>query len=190
MATKTKTESPYKLVLGKHRITYAHLKEPAKFKGDDGEEGDAKYDVTFLIPKKHPDVKRIETVIKAVYNANKESLFKGIPMTSRNFWNPLRDGNDWLEEHPEATEYEDHYFIKATSKSQPAVFDSDKQDIIDLDEVYSGCYCSGVIVGWGFNKKSKGVGFFLNSVMKIEDGDRLGGFTANADDYDEDDDLV
>lgn len=186
------TNNPFKLVLGKHRITYAHIKEPAKFKDDDGKEGEAKYDVTFLIPKNHPDVQRIKDVVKAVYTANKESLFKGLPMTSKNFWNPLRDGEEWLEGHPEATEYEGMYFLKASSKSQPAVFDADKQEIIDLDEVYSGCYCRGVIAGWGFNKKSKGVSFFLNSLMKIEDGERLGGFTANVDDYDDEyeDDLV
>lgn len=188
-----KQNNPFKLVLGKHRITYAHIKEPAKFKDDAGNESEAKYDVTFLIPKDHADVPRIRKVIKAVYDANKESLFKGLPMTSLKFWNPLRDGEEWLEEHPEATEYEGMYFLKASSKSQPAVFDADGQDIIDLDEVYSGAYCRGVIAGWGFNKKSKGVSFFLNSLKKMADGERLGGFTASADDYDddyEDDDLM
>lgn len=182
---KNEKSNPFKLVLGKHRVTYVHVKEPATFKDDKGAEGDPKYDVTFLIPKDHPDVPRIKKVIKSVYDANKESLFKGTPITSRNFWNPLRDGEEWLEEHPEATEYEGMYFLKASSKSQPAVFDQDKQDIIDLDEVYSGCYCRGVIAGWGFNKKSKGISFFLNSLMKIDDGERLGGFTATADDYDD-----
>lgn len=180
--------NPFKLVLGMHRVTYVHVKEPAVFKDKDGKESAPKYDVTFLIPKDHPDVARIKAVVKAVYDANKESLFKGLPMTSRNFWNPLREGEEWLEEHPEATEYEGMYFLKASSASQPKVFDTDKQDIIDLDEVYSGCFCRGVIAGWGFNKMSKGVSFFLNSLMKIEDGDRLGGFAANADDYDDDED--
>jgi len=180
--------NPLKVVLGTHRLTYVHLKEPAVFKDDKGVEGEKFYDTTFLIPKDHPDVAKIKAAIKAAYDANKESLFKGLPLTSPKLWNPLRDGEEWLEEHPEASEYEDMYFLKAKSKSQPGVFDSDKQDIIDLDEVYSGCFGRGVIVCYAFNNKSKGFGFYINSVMKIKDGERLGGFAANADDYDEEED--
>lgn len=174
--------NPLKVVLGMHRISYVHLKEPTKF--EDGSE--PKYDVTFLIPKDHPDVAKINKAIRAAYDANKESLFKGMPLTSNKMWNPLRDGDEWIEEHPEAVEYEGMYFLKASSKSQPAVFDKDKQDIFDLDTVYSGCYCRGVIACYPFNNKSKGHGFYLNSVMFMEDGEKLGGYTASADDYDED----
>lgn len=174
-------QNPLKVVLGMHRISYVHLKEPTKF--EDGSE--PKYDATFLIPKDHADVAKINRAIRAAYDANKESLFKGLPLTSTKMWNPLRDGDEWLEEHPEALEYEGMYFLKAASKSQPAVFDADKNDIFDLDEVYSGCYARGVIVCFPFNNKSKGHGFYLNSLMKMEDGERLGGFAANADDYDD-----
>lgn len=183
---ETAAKNPLKVVTGTHRVSYVHVKEPSSFE----EDGEKKYDCTFLIPKDHPDVRKIEAAIKAAYDANKESLFKGLPRTSPKLWNPLRDGDEWLEDHPEATEYEDHYFIKASSKSQPAVFDVDKQDILDLDDVYSGCYCRGVIVCYPFNNKSKGFGFYLNSLMKMDDGERLGGFEASADDYDEEEDLT
>lgn len=173
--------NPLKVVLGKHRVTYVHIKEPTAF--EDGE--DKKYDCTFLIPKNHPDVLKVKEAIKAAYSSNKESMFKGLPVTSPKLWNPLRDGNEWLEEHPDAKEYKDMFFIKAATKSQPAVFDADKQDILDLDEVYSGCYCRGVIVCFPFNNKSKGFGFYLNSLMKIDEGERLGGFSASADDYED-----
>lgn len=185
---KNKEQSnPLKAVLSKHRVSYVHIKEPSAFE----EGGDAKYDATFLIPKNHPDVAKIKAAIKAAYEANKESTFKGTPLSSPKMWNPLRNGDEWLDEHPEAVEYEDHYFLKAASKSQPKVFDADKNDILDLDEVYSGCYCRGVIVCYAFNKNgNKGFGFFLNSLMKIEDGERLGGFEADANDYDDEEDLT
>ena len=183
---ETVTKNPLKIVTGTHRVSYVHVKEPSRFEDD----VEKKYDCTFLIPKDHPDVRKIEAAIKAAYDANKESLFKGLPRTSPKLWNPLRDGDEWLEDHPEAVEYEDHYFIKASSKSQPAVFDTDKQDILDLDEVYSGCYCRGVIVCYPFNNKAKGFGFYLNSLMKMDDGERLGGFEVNVDDYDEEEDLT
>lgn len=185
-----KEKSPYQLTLGTHRVSYVHIKEPAVYKDKDGTTSEPSYDITFLIPKDHPDVDRINQVIKALYAANKESLFKGVPITSTKMWNPLRDGAEWLEENPGALEYEGMYFLKAKSKSQPRVFDSDKQDIIDLDEVYSGSYCRAVIVGNAFNKMSKGFGFYVNSVMKIKDGERLGGYAANPDDYDNDEDTT
>lgn len=178
---KAKVENPHKLVLGKHRVSYVHLKEPAQFEG----EGDAKYSVTFLIPKNHPDVAKIKAAIKSMYEANKGGHFKGVPATSKNLWNPLRDGDEYMEEKPEAVEYEGMYFLKAASKTQPPAFDSEKQDLLDLDTIYSGCYCRGVIAGYAFSTKKKGYGFGLNSVMFIEDGERLAGFTATADDYDD-----
>ncbi|MDL1914140.1 MAG: DUF2815 family protein [Bergeyella sp.] len=176
-----KTNNPLKVVLGAHRLSYVHIKEPSSF----GDSEDKKYDVTFLIDKDHPDVRKIKDAINTAYSANKESIFKGTPLKSPKMWNPLRDGEEWLEDHPEAEEYKGKYFLKASSKSQPAVFDSDKQEILDLDEVYSGCYARGVIVCYPFSNKAKGFGFYLNSLMKIKDGERLGGFVADADDYDE-----
>ncbi len=183
---KTKEKNPLKVVLSTHRVSYVHVKEPSSFE----EDGEKKYDTTFLIKKDHPDVEKIKAAIKSAYTANKESMFKGLPLTSPKMWNPLRDGDEWLEEHPDATEYEGRYFLKASSKSQPKVFDVDKQEILDLDEVYSGCYCRGVIVCYPFNNKSKGFGFYLNSLMKTNDGERLGGFEADPDDYDEEEDLL
>ena len=182
MSKQAPAANPLKVVLGKHRVSYVHIKEPVAF-----EDSDPKYDTTFLIPKDSPDVPKIKAAIKAAYDANKESLFKGLPLTSPKLWSPLRDGDEWLEEHPDAVEYEGVYFLKAASKSQPKAFDADKQEILDLDEIYSGSYCRGVIVCYPFNNKSKGFGFYLNSVMKIEDGERLGGFEASADDYDDED---
>lgn len=184
--------NPYKIVLGSHRVSYVTLKEPRAFDDDK----DPQYSVTFLIPKDHPDVAKIKACIKAMYDANKESKFKGLPLTSPKLHNPLRDGDEYADEKEaegkDAEAYRGCYFLKASSKSQPKAFDIDKQDILDLDEVYSGCYCRGVIVGWAFNNetyRTKGFSFYLNSVMKIDEGDRLGGFTASADDYDDEDDL-
>jgi len=187
MAEKEVKKNPLKVVLSTHRVSYVHVKEPSSFEDD----GDKKYDTTFLIAKDHPDTEKIKAAIKAAYAANKESMFNGTPLTSPKMWNPLRDGDEWLEDHPESKEYEDVYFLKASSKSQPKVFDTDKQEVLDLDEIYSGCYCRGVIVCYPFNKNGKkGFGFFLNSLMKTDDGERLGGFEADPDDYDDEDDLT
>lgn len=171
-----------KLVTGTHRISYVHLKEPSAIEG-----GTPRYNLTILIDKDHEDVAKINKIRRELYDANKESLFKGLPFTSTKLWNPLRDGDEWLEEHPDAVEYEGKYFLRVASKTQPAVFNRDKQEIFDLDEVYSGSYARAALMGYAYNNQSKGFGFFLNSVMWMKDGERLGGFTASADDYGDDD---
>lgn len=186
-------KNPRKIVTGVHRLSFVHLKEPHAFEGSNNE----KYHVTLLIKKDHPDVDRIKEVIKATYAANKESMFKGLPLSSKNIYKPLQDGDELVAEKPEMKAYEGCYYLKADSKTQPKAFYSDKQEILDLDEVYSGCYCRSVIVCATYDTVSKGIKFYLNSVMKIKDGERLGGFEADPDDYDEgsnefeeDDDLL
>lgn len=193
MAKKPEKKNPLKVVLSTHRVSYVHIKEASSFE----EDGEKKYDCTFLIDKDHPDVEKIRAAIKAAYTANKESMFKGLPLTSPKLWNPLRDGDEYADEKEAegvtgdgVDAYRGNYFLKAASKSQPKVFDVDKQEILDLDEIYSGCYCRGVIVCYPFNNKAKGFGFYLNSVMKMEDGEQLGGFVADPDDYDDEDDLT
>lgn len=183
MAKETNTTNTLKVVTQEHRLTYVHVKTPTQF-----EDSEPKYDVTILIPKDHADVAKIKAAIKAAYDANKESLFKGLPITSPKLWNPLRDGDEWLEEHPEAEEYEGMYFLKAAAKNQPPVWDADKNDILDLDEVYSGCYGRVIIQCYPFNKAgNKGFGFFLNGVMKTNEGEPLGGGRASADEFDDED---
>lgn len=176
-------KNPAMIVLAPHTLSYVHIKEPKAF-----EEGKTPmYSVTFLIDKDHPDVKKIRDTIKAVYAANKESIFKGAPLTSPKMWDPLRDGDEYLEDNPTNLEYAGKYFIKASSKSQPQAYDADKNEIFDLDQIYSGSICRGVIVCYPYNNVSKGHGFYINSVMKIDDGERLGGHTVSPDVYDEED---
>lgn len=186
-----KEKNPLLVVLSTHRVSYVNIKEPSSF--DDN--GKAYYDCTFLIDKGHPDEDKIKAAIKAAYTANKESVFKGVPLTSPKLWNPLRDGDEYADEREaegkSAEEYRGKMFIKAKSESQPKAFYSDKQDILDLDEVYSGCFCRGVIKCSTFNKNgNRGFSFWLNSLMKMDEGERMGGFEASADDYDDEDDLT
>ena len=47
MAKDKEKKNPLKVVLGTHRVSYVHVKEPSSFE----EDGDKKYDVTFLIKR-------------------------------------------------------------------------------------------------------------------------------------------
>jgi len=179
--------NPFKFVLrDTHRATFLWVKTPAVFKNEDGTDGEPKYSCTFLIDPNSQDVAAYDAIIKALYNEAKESKFKGLPITSNKLWKPLRDGADWLEEHPDAVEFENMLFLKASSKSQPAVFDQDGNEMIDLSEIKSGDYVRASLTGYSFSKAgNRGFGFFLNSLKLIKEGEALGGSVATHDDYDE-----
>lgn len=67
-------------------------------------------------------------------------------------------------------------FINATSDKRPGVVDQNVQDIIDEEEVYSGCYCRATVRAFAYDVSgNKGVAFGLQNVQKVADGDSLGG---------------
>lgn len=184
---EAKKVNPFKMVFSQTvRATFLWVAQPAVFKNEDGTDGEPKFSCTFLIAPNSPDVAKYDEIIKALYNEAKESKFKGLPITSPKLWKPLRDGADWLEEHPDATEFEDMMFLKATSKSRPTVFDQDGNEMIDLNDIKSGDYVRASLSGYSFNKAgNRGFGFFLNSIKLIEEGEALGGSSATHDDYDD-----
>lgn len=153
--------------------------------------GEPKYEATLIIPKDHPDVDRIDAAIAEVYAAEKDGKFKGMPITSKNFHNPLRDGDEYLLDNLDGPEqYAGNFFVKATSTSQPKLFDATGQDINDIDEeLYSGVFGRADITFWPFNNESKGITVFLNSIKKTKDGDKLaGGGSASVEAFDEEED--
>ena len=113
----------------------------------------------------------------------------------------LRDGDtdEAVADQPEV--YADKFFINANSDKQPIVFNRDKIKMDDFDieeEIYSGVYAQVAlsVFAYNFNGK-KGVGFGLNGIRKVKDGERLGGVYVSADDFgddlgdlDDDDDLI
>jgi hypothetical protein len=151
---------------GKVRLSYAHLFEP--FAQTPGQE--PKFSCTILIPKS--DEKTV-TAIKKAQLAAKKAKFGDRPPT--NLRNTLHDGDEEadLERNPE---YAGHYFMAINSKTRPGVVDKDVNPIIDSTQVYSGCYALVQMNAYGYdNSGGKGITFGLNHVMKVADGEYLGG---------------
>lgn len=175
MSTKTETLST-KVVTGKVRFSYLHVWEPTAI-----EEGqDKKYSASLIIPKS--DKKTIAEIKKAIENAKeigKNSKFGGkIPPTLKT---PLRDGD---EERPDDENYKDSYFVNANAKTKPGIVDSQAKPILDQDEVYSGCYGRASITFYAFNTSgNKGIACGLNHLMKLEDGEPLGGRSTAESDF-------
>jgi hypothetical protein len=168
-----------KISTGLVRISYANIWEPKETPS-----GTMKYSCALLIDKNDKKtLDRISDALKAVKNdpASKEKWGK-----TGNLRMPVRDGDTEKEGDPN---YAGHYFINANANegNPPKIFDKDRNEIIDRNEVYSGCYCQAVISFYAYSASgNKGIGCGLNGLRKIRDGEPLGGVHISADDFDDD----
>lgn len=156
------------------RFSYVHVWEPTAIA--DG--GDRKYSVSCLIPKTDKaTMDKIKKAINAAYMAGIAIKFKGKKPTS---WkNPLRDGDDRDDDI-----YAGHVYVNASCKTRPGVVGADRMPITDQDEFYSGCYGYVSINFYAFNTNGNmGVAAGLNNVMKVKDGDALGGRSSAESDF-------
>lgn len=159
------------ITTGKVRLSYAHLFVPAAAPGGD----DKYYSVSVIIPKSDKQtLAKINAAVEHAKEAGKSSKWGGkIPSGQTGLKLPLRDGDI---DKPEDLAYSGSYFFSAKSNKRPAIVDSSRNEIIDPEEVYSGCYGRVNVTFYPYNfNGSKGVGVWLNAVQKTADGDALGG---------------
>ena len=159
---------PTKVITGKGRLSFAFI-----WDAREQDDGSKKYSTSFLIPK--DDTRTITMIQQAANNAIIHGRAKGYWNDGNlpsNFKLPLRDGD--LEADEKGEEYRGHYFINASSLNAPGIVDTTNQDILDRDEVYSGCFARLSINLYPFNTKgNKGIACGLNHVQKLADGEPL-----------------
>lgn len=164
-----------KVITGKVRLSYVHIFEPQSING-----GDEKYSVSILIPKEDKEtLRKIKAAIEAAKELGQNKWGGKIPA---NLKLPLRDGD---EERPDDEAYAGHYFINATSHTKPGIAKpigkgpdgkTKFEAITDSTEVYSGCYARVSINFYPFNVNgNKGIAAGLNNIVKVQDGEPLGG---------------
>ena len=165
-----------KCVFGAVRFSYVNVFRSRAFR----EGQDAKYSICLLIPKKN---KAMVAKIRAAIN---EAVEEGISSKwggkkPKNLRLPLRDGDE--ERADEAPEYAGMYFMNANSATKPGIIDSDHNEILDPDELYSGCWGWASVNFFPYDSNgNRGIGCGLNNLMKTKDGERLGAARASADD--------
>lgn len=172
-ASKVANDEPKvtKVVTGKVTAAFAHLIEPDR--GQSGKD-DPKWQVTAIIPA--DDKKTIKDIKEAVANAKAIGEEKGkvVGKQSKN-GNPIKDAGDIfdLEKYPE---YEGAIAVKfSTNQGAPTVLSKSKR-VLDSDEdVYSGMLCAISGAAYAWNNGGWGISFILGAVMKLEDGERIGG---------------
>lgn len=175
MPTTTNTT---KVITGKCRLSYAHVWEPSRMDEDDP----LKYSACVIIPKSDKaTLNKIRAAVEAATDEGIKSKWKG--KKPANLKLPLRDGD---EERPEDEAFAGCYFLNANSKRQPGIIDLAKHEIMDTDEVYSGCYCRFSINFYPFSGKQNGVAAGLNNIQKVADGEPLSGRSRAEDDFDDD----
>lgn len=174
------------VVLKEVRLSYCYA-----IKGKLNDKGEKVYSTTLLVPKNHPQIEEIKAAIAAAKEKGKEKLGKGAVKS------PLLDGD--LTEDGQY-KYADeanrgHFLLRAANYTrQPKVVDSQKREIIDPDELYSGCYANVVVNFYAYNSGSnKGVSPGLEAIQKWRDGERLSGGGVNVDkvfDTEDDEDFL
>ncbi|WP_160045581.1 DUF2815 family protein [Paenibacillus sp. USDA918EY] len=177
-----------KVITGKVRLSYTHVFEPQSIDG-----GDEKYSTAILIPKSDKEtLRKIKAAVDAAKELGKSKWGGKIPANCKT---PLRDGD---EERPDDEAYAGHYFLNATSKNKPGIAKpigkdpstgkTKFQEITDTTEVYSGCYAKVSLNFYPFDAKgNRGVAAGLNNIVKVQDGDFLGGRSSLNDDFAEED---
>lgn len=138
--------------------------------------GTPKYSSQLKIPKSDKEtVAAIQAAIRAAYEEGAAKLKgsgKTVPQLS-SLKTPLRDGD---VERPDDPDYAGYWFLNANSTKAPLVVDARRQDIINQDEVYSGCFGRASVTFFAFNNQgNRGIACGLNGLQKLKDGPRLGG---------------
>lgn len=163
-----------KVVTGKVRLSYANLFEPRAMDGQD-----PKYSVSLIIPK--DDKATLKAISNAINEAKEQDKGKWNGKVPANLKVPLRDGD---EDRPDDEAYADSYFVNANSTRKPEVVDRFGNHLTE-EEVYSGCFARVSLNFFGYNTSgNRGIGCGLGNVQKLDDGERLGGGTSAAEDFD------
>ena len=177
-----------KVITDKVRLSYTHIFEPQSIDG-----GDEKFSTAILIPKSDKEtLRKIKAATDAAKELGKSKWPNGkVPVGCKT---PLRDGD---EERPDDETYAGCYFLNATSKNKPGIAKpigkgadgkTKFQAITDSTEVYSGCYAKVSLNFYPFDTKgNRGIAAGLNNVVKVQDGDFLGGRASVNDEFAEED---
>lgn len=153
------------------RISYPVLFEPKP-----NPSGVLKYSCSLLIPKTDKaGVAQFNEAIEKAKLLGKEKLWKGKIPHFR--YKPLRDGDEELESgEKEGKEYTGMYFINCSSNDPPGVVGSNAKPLMDQGEIFAGCYVRADVNPFPYdNSGNKGVGWGLNNIMLIKQGERLDG---------------
>ena len=143
-------------------------------------QGVLKFSVSCLIPKTDTEgIKSLQAAINAAVQKGLD-INKFTQAQIKSLRLPIRDGDEEFEAGNRGAEYKGCFFINATSKNKPGVVkaqaNSKPVPIFDPDEIFSGCYGRVDANFFPYNQAgNRGIGFGLNNIMLVKEGERLDG---------------
>lgn len=168
-----------RVTIGKVRFHFLYVFEPDAIAPGDK----PKYKATLGWPKSDTALtEKIKGGMQAAYAEGRDKgLFKSAPPAGI-----IHDGDKELTKSGEP-KMPGCYFIKTDSQYKPETY---KVAVVNgarvlgeatPEDLYSGCYGHAVITIAGYNAMGReGLKAYLNSVLKTEDGEKLGGGGSNA----------
>ncbi|RLC76046.1 MAG: hypothetical protein DRI61_13985 [Chloroflexi bacterium] len=151
---------------------------PSIFEPKENPSGAMKYSCSILIDKS--DKKGVADFEKAVATAIQKGR-ENIPAWKNKVpkfrYPALRDGDQELEDGTKTDPiYEGKLFIKCSSNDAPGVVGPDAKPLMNQDDLYAGCIVRLDVNPFPYsNSGNNGIGWGLNNVMLVREGERLDG---------------
>ena len=162
-----------KVVTGSVKLNYVNIKEARS----NALSSEPKYSITIII---HKESNTMDKIYEGIYNATKNGLDIWDGKVPDNLITCLKDGDNTGRK-----EYEDSFYINATSKYRPQVVDKDLK-ILSPDELYNGCLGRVSINFYPYNHKDSGncgISCELLNLQKLKDGEKIVNRASAVDDF-------
>ena len=162
-----------KVVTGSVKLNYVNIKEARS----NALSSEPKYSITIII---HKESNTMDKIYEGIYNATKNGLDIWDGKVPDNLITCLKDGDATGRK-----EYEDSFYINATSKYRPQVVDKDLK-ILSPDELYNGCLGRVSINFYPYNHKESGncgISCELLNLQKLTDGEKIVNRASAVDDF-------
>lgn len=158
-----------KVTTPEFRLAFPSINKP-------DEKNDGKYVITMLFDKS-ADLSALKSAAKS---AAVEKWGDKVPKDLRS---PFLDGDE-----KDLDGFAGCTYVRAKTKIKPVVVDRNRNEILEPNDVYAGCYCRASVVAFAYGGKGTsfepGVAFSLQALQKLKDGEPFGGRNA-ALDFDE-----
>ncbi len=149
---------------------------PALFEPKPNPSGAMKYSCSLLIEKTdEKGVADIKAAIAKATEKGKAGVWNNKVPKFR--YEPLRDGDEELAsgEKTDAI-YKGKLFLNCSANDAPGVVGPDGKPLMDQNSLYAGCIVRGDINPFPYkNSGNCGIGWGLNNMMLVRDGQRLDG---------------
>ena len=162
-----------KVVTGSVKLNYVNIKEARS----NALSSEPRYSITIII---HKESNTMDKIYEGIYNATKNGLDIWGGKVPDNLITCLKDGDATGRK-----EYEDSFYINATSKYRPQVVDKDLK-ILSPDELYNGCLGRVSINFYPYNHKDSGncgISCELLNLQKLKDGEKIVNRASAVDDF-------